>query len=321
VALVALAAGALPAAFAAKTAKPLTVRAATGQITAGVTIGGVPVGGLTADQATSAVNTAYTTGLLGFAIGPRVYHPPVAYFVVHLGLKPALAAALAATAPAAIAVNVHYAASHVNAIANAYAKRATRRALDAAWGFHRDTAVISLPVWGVTITAARLKAAVIAELTNPATRTVTLPLSALRPAVTLRTIGPAIVIRRGDNQLRLFVVRRGHALLARTFRVATGRSQYPTPAGIFSIVDKQRAPWWYPPASSWAQGLKPVPPGPGNPLGTRWMGLSAAGVGIHGTPDAASIGYSASHGCIRMRIPDAEWLFNQVRIGTPVRIV
>ena len=66
---------------------------------------------------------------------------------------------------------------------------------------------------------------------------------------------------------------------------------------------------------------KPIPPGPGNPLGTRWMGLSAPLVGIHGTPDAASIGYSASHGCIRMLIPDATWLFDRVRIGTPVLIV
>jgi lipoprotein-anchoring transpeptidase ErfK/SrfK len=51
------------------------------------------------------------------------------------------------------------------------------------------------------------------------------------------------------------------------------------------------------------------------------MGLSAPGVGIHGTPDSASIGYSASHGCIRMRIPEAEWLFSHVRVGTPVFIV
>ena len=88
-----------------------------------------------------------------------------------------------------------------------------------------------------------------------------------------------------------------------------------------SVADKQYNPWWYPPTSDWAKGLKPVPPGPGNPLGTRWMGLSAAAVGIHGTPDAASIGYSASHGCIRMRIPDAEWLFEHVDVGTPVVIV
>ena len=71
----------------------------------------------------------------------------------------------------------------------------------------------------------------------------------------------------------------------------------------------------------WAADSDPVPPGPGNPLGTRWMGISAPYVGIHGTPDAASIGYSASHGCIRMRIPEAEWLFQHVDVGTPVFIV
>ena len=87
--------------------------------------------------------------------------------------------------------------------------------------------------------------------------------------------------------------------------------------GRFEIIEKQLNPWWYPPNSAWAAGEKPVPPGPGNPLGTRWMGLSAPGVGLHGTPDAASVGYSASHGCIRMRIPDAEWLFVHVRVGTP----
>jgi lipoprotein-anchoring transpeptidase ErfK/SrfK len=51
------------------------------------------------------------------------------------------------------------------------------------------------------------------------------------------------------------------------------------------------------------------------------MGLSVGGVGIHGTPSAYSIGYSASHGCIRMRIPEAEWLFERVRVGTHVFIV
>jgi lipoprotein-anchoring transpeptidase ErfK/SrfK len=126
-----------------------------------------------------------------------------------------------------------------------------------------------------------------------------------------------VVIRRGANELRYYVGSR----LARTFPVATGQSIYPTPLGTFSIVDMQRNPWWRPPTQdAWARGLKPVPPGPGNPLGTRWMGLSAPGVGIHGTPDAASVGYSASHGCIRMFIPDAEWLFEHVHIGTPVVI-
>jgi lipoprotein-anchoring transpeptidase ErfK/SrfK len=109
--------------------------------------------------------------------------------------------------------------------------------------------------------------------------------------------------------------------LRRTFGVATGESRYPTPLGRFQIIVKWRNPWWYPPASDWAKDAEPIPPGPGNPLGTRWMGISAPAVGIHGTPDPASIGYSVSHGCIRMRIPEVEWLFNQVDVGTPVYIL
>ena len=113
--------------------------------------------------------------------------------------------------------------------------------------------------------------------------------------------------------------RPGGAITA--FGVATGQTRYPTPLGRFTIVVKWRNPWWYPPASPWAQGQTPIPPGPGNPLGTRWMGLSASGVGIHGTPSDGSIGYSVSHGCIRMHIPEAEWLFNHVDVRTTVFII
>jgi lipoprotein-anchoring transpeptidase ErfK/SrfK len=126
-----------------------------------------------------------------------------------------------------------------------------------------------------------------------------------------------IVIDRGANSLKLYDSTR----LMRRFHVATGQSAYPTPTGVWQIVDKQENPWWLPPPSPWAVGAKPIPPGPGNPLGTRWMGLNAAGVGIHGTPDDASIGYSRSHGCIRMHIPEAEWLFQHVGLGTPVVIL
>jgi hypothetical protein len=146
---------------------------------------------------------------------------------------------------------------------------------------------------------------------------ISLEFGVVKPKVAENNLGPAVVILRGTNRLRFFV----HAKLVRTFGVATGQSSFPTPIGKFEIVVKQRNPWWYPPPSDWAADADPVPPGPGNPLGTRWMGISAPYVGIHGTPDAASIGYSASHGCVRMRIPDAEWLFQHVEIGTPVFIV
>jgi hypothetical protein len=147
---------------------------------------------------------------------------------------------------------------------------------------------------------------------------IALPYQAIQPEVTEQAFESAIVIERGSNRLLFF----RNLKLARTFHVATGQSAYPTPVGNFEIVNMQRNPWWYPPeGSAWAEGEQPVPPGPGNPLGTRWMGISAPYVGIHGTPDAASVGYSASHGCIRMLIPEAEWLFNHVDLGTPVFIV
>jgi lipoprotein-anchoring transpeptidase ErfK/SrfK len=144
-----------------------------------------------------------------------------------------------------------------------------------------------------------------------------IPLKSIPRHVTKANIGPVIVIRRGSNRLYLYDGSR----FKRRFGVATGQAIYPTPLGRFEIVVKHENPWWYPPNSPWARGEKPVPPGPGNPLGTRWMGLSAPGVGIHGTPESGSIGYSLSHGCIRMYIPDAEWLFNHVNVGTPVFII
>jgi lipoprotein-anchoring transpeptidase ErfK/SrfK len=139
----------------------------------------------------------------------------------------------------------------------------------------------------------------------------------LMPAALPNAKAPVIVINRGANTLTLYKGVRPW----KVFHVATGQYAYPTPRGRFDIIVKQRYPWWYPPNSAWAAGSSPIPPGPGNPLGTRWMGLSAPGVGIHGTPNASSIGYSLSHGCIRMYIPQAEWLFDHVDVGTTVFIV
>jgi hypothetical protein len=171
--------------------------------------------------------------------------------------------------------------------------------------------------WGREVRRQTMVRAIVRTLRTRIRPALPLVTKTLKPSVSKTGFGPVIVIHRGSNSLQLF----NGETPWRSFRVATGRSQYPTPTGSFRIVDMQTNPWWRPPDSDWAKGLKPIPPGPGNPLGTRWMGLTAPGVGIHGTPDAASIGYSASHGCIRMLISDATWLFDHVSIGTPVLIV
>ena len=126
-----------------------------------------------------------------------------------------------------------------------------------------------------------------------------------------------VIIRRDAHRLYFY---KGARPL-RVFTVGTGGTWTPTPRGRFRIVSKYRRPWWYPPDSNWAKDLDPIPPGPENPLGTRWMGLSVPGVGIHGTPNPASVGYSISHGCIRMKSRDAESLFRLVRVGTRVWII
>jgi lipoprotein-anchoring transpeptidase ErfK/SrfK len=176
---------------------------------------------------------------------------------------------------------------------------------------------IAEAVPGIAVRQSLLRRELELELQRGTRNSIVLPTRPVQAKVRRANFGSVIVISRGANTLWLYDSTR----LVRTFGVATGQSRYPTPSGLWSIVDMQLNPWWRPPDSDWAKGLKPIPPGPGNPLGTRWMGLSAPGVGIHGTPDAASIGYSASHGCIRMQIPDAEWLFQHVHLGVPVYIV
>jgi lipoprotein-anchoring transpeptidase ErfK/SrfK len=171
--------------------------------------------------------------------------------------------------------------------------------------------------WGRTVRHATMTAAITRMLRTRIRGRLPVVLRTIQPSVTRAGFGPVIVINRGVNELTLF----DGSTVVRRFQVATGMKKYPTPAGTFSIAVMEKNPWWRPPDSEWAKDAKPIPPGPGNPLGTRWMGLTAPLVGIHGTPDAASLGYSVSHGCIRMRIPEASWLFERVHIGTPVVIV
>jgi lipoprotein-anchoring transpeptidase ErfK/SrfK len=134
----------------------------------------------------------------------------------------------------------------------------------------------------------------------------------------LNALSGQIIVDIGD--LRLYLYRDGK--LIKTYPVATGQPAYPTPTGTYAIVTMTKDPTWLPPNSDWAKNAQPIPPGTENPLGTRWMGTSASGVGIHGVPPSedGTIGTYASHGCIRMHNWDAVDLFDHVVIGMPVII-
>jgi lipoprotein-anchoring transpeptidase ErfK/SrfK len=134
-----------------------------------------------------------------------------------------------------------------------------------------------------------------------------------RPALLTATQGKIVIDK---SKFRLRAYRDGKLVL--TFPIAIGQARYPSPTGTFVVTEKLKNPTWIPPNSPWAKGLEPIPPGSGNPLGTRWIGTSAPAVGIHGTPSSNSIGTAASHGCIRMHIRDVEKLFEFVDVGESV---
>jgi len=109
--------------------------------------------------------------------------------------------------------------------------------------------------------------------------------------------------------------------LAKTYTVAVGMEGLETPEGLYEIQEKEENPVWHVPTSDWAGSLagQTIPPGPSNPIKARWMGIYE-GAGIHGTEETYSLGSAASHGCVRMAIPDVEELYDEVEVGTPIFI-
>jgi len=108
----------------------------------------------------------------------------------------------------------------------------------------------------------------------------------------------------------------------KTYGISVGKAGHDTPAGQYTIANKAENPSWHVPNSAWAGDLAGtvVPPGPSNPIKARWLGIYD-GVGIHGTSDDASIGTNASHGCLRMHVPDVIDLYPRVPVGTPIWIL
>jgi lipoprotein-anchoring transpeptidase ErfK/SrfK len=285
-------------------------------IPTGVTIAGVDVGGLTPDAATAAVQQEFQKPLQLDLGSTRVLVTPDVF-----GATPAIDAAigkaLVAEPGTAVPLGVTIVSGTVADFVTKLSQQFDRPAVDAKVVLRNLRPWISQEHPGRKLDQRRAVRDINAALAAGTREEIPLVTKTLKPKVTRRNFGPVIVIRRNSNRLLLYQ----GVKYWRFFVVATGQTQYPTPLGRFTIVVKWKNPWWYPPASPWAAGQKPIPPGPDNPLGTRWMGLSAPGVGIHGTPSDASIGYSVSHGCIRMHIPEAEWLFNHVDVGTTVFIV
>jgi lipoprotein-anchoring transpeptidase ErfK/SrfK len=293
-----------------------TTTAPAAVIADGVTIAGVDVGGLSPESAHDLVRTSVESPLV-LVFRKTTLEPTPASLGATFYVQGAVDRARRSAPGTEVELVVSVRGDKVRAYVAKVAKRFDRRAIDSQLLLRGVRPYVTPGRAGRSLDRIAATRDIVRSLTENDRSAIRLVARPVKQRVTRGSFGPVVVIRRGSNRLHLYRGMRPW----RTFGVATGQSQYPTPLGRWRIVVKWKNPWWYPPDSEWAKDEEPIPPGPGNPLGTRWMGLSAPAVGIHGTPDAASIGYSASHGCIRMQISDAEWLFERVSIGTTVFIV
>lgn len=169
-------------------------------------------------------------------------------------------------------------------------------------GIDRDTAI------GILEGALGSGAAVLALPTVP-----------VHPEVTEADHGTILLVRTGENKLYHYENDR----LVKVYPVATGQARYPTPTGRFHVTLKRRNPVWGNPApNGWGAGMpRRLGPCASCPLGLRALNINAPGIRIHGTSAISSIGYNASHGCVRMTNASVIELFDRVETGDPVYIV
>lgn len=177
---------------------------------------------------------------------------------------------------------------------------------------------------GVKVAEARLRKRLDAALAKPATVPVMRAhLAAVKPKVSTEDLADKypsyIIVDRAHFTLRLY----RHLKLDRTYEVAIGQQGLETPTGLYDVQWRETNPSWHVPNSDWAGDLagKTIPPGPDDPIKARWMAFNG-GAGIHGVDPSeyGSIGHQASHGCVRMRIPDVIDVYNKTDVGTPVYV-
>jgi lipoprotein-anchoring transpeptidase ErfK/SrfK len=136
------------------------------------------------------------------------------------------------------------------------------------------------------------------------------------PQVTEEAYDQVILLRIGENKLYPYQ----DGKITHEYLVATGQPAYPTPTGVYEITEKRYMPTWVNPApDGWGQDMPAsIPPGISNPLGLRALNWSAPGIRFHGTTATYSLGFNASHGCVRMSNEDVIELYDLVEVGTPI---
>jgi lipoprotein-anchoring transpeptidase ErfK/SrfK len=312
------------------------------QIAEGVTIGGVDVGGMTGDEARKMVDSEL--------VEPLRKHVVVEFEGVKYQLSPEkleVAAdvdgmvdraldesregglptrvwryATGGEVDVAISPQITYSGQALTEFIDKVAAEVNRDPVNASI---EPTPTSLSPVKGsdgVAVVEDELRSKLESAVQSPAERRVALPIERVEPDVTTDELAAQyptyLTVNRSTFELTLFK----ELEPVKTYTVAIGAAGFDTPAGVYNIQNMAVDPAWNVPDSDWAGDLAgTVVPGgvPENPLKARWMGIFD-GAGIHGTDDVGSLGTAASHGCVRMSVPDVIELYDQVDVGTPIYI-
>jgi lipoprotein-anchoring transpeptidase ErfK/SrfK len=312
------------------------VSASSGRILAGVTVAGVDVGGMTRDQAVAAVKATTEPKLRRSVLvvgGDKRWRVTPARLGRGAAVEQAVDQAL--TGPelswysdfwhrltnepvshpvdVALAENNAKVARFVRGLAPKLAVAPTDASIKLVDGRVVRQKAKEGRVLDVKASSRRLAKALRGDAGK-----VKLVIRPVAPKVTADKLGKTIEINLSTNRLTFY----DGLKVRKVYPVATGQPSFPTPQGTWEVVAKRMNPTWTNPApDGWGADMPAsIPPGPGNPLGTRAMALNASGILIHGTYASYSIGSYASHGCIRMLLSDVEALFPQVPTGTPVLV-
>ena len=313
------------------------------QIAEGISVAGVDVGGMTVAEARAAVRKEVAQRLdqpLRISHRQRSFTIEPALMDVRTNVDALLQSAMAEsregnfftrslrdltgrTDETNLELQVEYSQEAVARVVAGIRREVQRPVRDATSSVSFEGVHITPAQIGIALRPRLLNREIVDHLVSPSSsRTFAVPVRLLRPKVTTKKLkaryGHFIAISRSRRELRLFVNRR----LVKTYRVGIGAAGFDTPAGEYEIESMAANPAWYVPNSDWAGDLAgKVIPGddPSNPIKARWMGFYD-GAGIHGTADEGSIGGAASHGCIRMLIPDVIDLYDRVPLHTPLSI-
>jgi lipoprotein-anchoring transpeptidase ErfK/SrfK len=319
-------------------------RAHAEEIGKGVTVSGVDVSGLTAEEARAKLREAVVEPLsrpvVVRALGKR-YRLTPARAKVGVDIDGSVQAAMERSRQgnmlartwrgirgkpvgAHLELDISYSKRAIDRLVKRVDKAVDEPAVDASVDLEGGDVTPQASKDGRRLLARRLKAEVQQRLLDVgADKTVRAQTEVVKPEVTTDELAkkyPAIlVVNRPSFQLTLYKDLKP----VKTYGIAIGQVGLETPAGLYHIQNKAVNPAWTMPNSSWvAPGDrgKVVPGGtPENPLKARWLGIFD-GAGIHGTDATGSIGTAASHGCIRMLIPDVIELYDQVPVGAPIYI-